>query len=311
MIQKNPNVLPSKVFSDSAHGKVIISGEHSAVYGYPAVVAGTDLEITATLHANQDAKNNVTAEKMSVFLKNAVAIFQQIYHLPSQDFVWHITGQLPIGAGLGSSAAIAHALFKVLAKKNALSLTQNEYIKLVQLSEQFAHGRPSGLDAVGSVVGGLLRFQKINQELQHQPIPNIAFKKLPFFLINSGTPQESSKEMIEFVAQRAQSPRYQTTLQTIGNLTETLLADLNQNRFEPEILSANQAYLLELGIVSPPATNLIQKIRNHQGYAKITGAGGLTGGSGMIVAFHQDPEKFAALCQKQEWSYYQTNLGKL
>jgi mevalonate kinase len=42
--------------------------------------------------------------------------------------------------------------------------------------------------------------------------------------------------------------------------------------------------------------------------AKISGAGGVKNGSGMILAFHPQPQKLKAFLEKEKYHYIQTEI---
>lgn len=276
-----------------AYGKTILSGEHSVVYGHPAIVSQISLKMHVLLFEDSFTASDLEYPYVKLFNED-LSIFKEKYPEVTDKLPVHltlsVTGDLPLGFGLGGSAAVASASFQALAQLANKSLSPEELLELVQLSENFAHGKSSGVDATAVVHGGLLEFRKKDQQLWHQPIITSALEKRPFFLLSSGKPVESTKEMVMMVKDRmATDPTTKKILKQIGEVTTEFISELKQNTFEPILLQKNERLLEELGVVSPAAQSLISQIEAVGGFAKITGAGGLKEGSGMILAYHSDP----------------------
>jgi mevalonate kinase len=296
-------------------GKTILGGEHSVVYGYPAVVAGIDLWIKAV---SEDAKvqlsDNTKFQEINVpetFVKNIAEIAEKYLEtklkLPKVKFV----GDLLIGRGMGSSAAIAKAWYELLAEVNEIKLSQRDLFDLLIKSEEYAHGKSSGVDAAAVVMGGVLRFQKINDQPSFEQISPKRLQAFNWWLIDSGKPQESTKEMVALVAKH---PRKDQLFEQLGEATDELIEwleneDNESNEDSPGWLLPYHSLLNELGIVSPEATKLINEIEAVGGLAKVTGAGGKTGGSGMILATHQNKALFNKWLSNQKKWWKEIRLG--
>lgn len=129
-----------------AHGKVILVGEHFAVHGGAALampVAGRSITVRVApgagrVHARPDARAAPDA---------AAAIGAMLAELgvDASTIDVEVAGDLPLGAGLGGSAALGAALCR------ALGITEAEALRAaVHRLETIAHGRPSGVD--GAVI---------------------------------------------------------------------------------------------------------------------------------------------------------------
>src|SRR5579859_7607168 len=134
-----------KSISATSPGKVIISGEHSAVYDQPALASAINLFVKVELLPN--SKKWEIEPQYVDFFKNILQVFGEKFRKNTKIFTVKIDGDLPIGSGLGSSAAFAHATFKALAEFFEIKISPAEMIALIQKSERYAHGHPSGLDA--------------------------------------------------------------------------------------------------------------------------------------------------------------------
>ncbi|NCN03740.1 MAG: hypothetical protein GW942_01540 [Candidatus Pacebacteria bacterium] len=296
-----------KSTSAQSKGKVIISGEHSVVYGQPALVGG--LKLFREIVIREPKKRHIS---QSAIVDNILQIFEYKYAVNVGNLEVVDLGKLPVGSGLGSSAAFAHAVFIGLLKHFGLSASKGELFELVQASERFCHGNPSGVDATAVVYGGLVEFIKgdennfINQ-INNQ---NNLLTKSNFFLIDSGRPVETTKEMVEMVAAKITADQaLQVVIEKMGQVTSKLISAVKENGFDSEAIRENQRLLEELGIVGEKAQLIIKQIEETGAVAKITGAGGVINGSGMILAYTLDHDKISDLIKKNNWKSYQIQIG--
>jgi mevalonate kinase len=288
-------------------GKVIISGEHSVVYGMPALVGSIKLFREVVLR--EPVKRKIS---QPAFVDNLFNIFEKKFGQSSHQLEVVDLGKLPIGSGLGSSAAYAHAVFLSLLKHFNLSATKAELYEMVQESERFAHGNPSGVDATAVVYGGLLEFFRKEDAVNINQLgdENNVLKKANFYLIDSGRPVESTKEMIAVVSDRVKSDQVASkVLEQIGELTTKLITQVRQNTFEVNLLQDNEKLLELLGVVGEKAQKMIAQLEEIGAVAKITGAGGVKDGSGMLLVYAKDQKKLANLIKEKKWKSYQVTIG--
>jgi mevalonate kinase len=296
-----------KHITAQSKGKVIISGEHSVVYGQPALVGGLKLFREVVL---REPKKRQIAH--SAIIDNIFKIFEDRYGIKVENLEVLDLGKLPVGSGLGSSAAFAHAIFLSLLKHFDLDASKEELFSLVQESEKFCHGNPSGVDATAVVYGGLVEFVRGNEDnlinqIDHQE--NL-LNKNHFFLIDSGRPMETTREMVEMVSEKLKTDQaLQKIINKMGQVTQKLIKAVKESSFDGAAIKENQRLLEELGVVGEKAKQIIQQIEQAGAVAKITGAGGILDGSGMILAYSQDHGKISDLIKKNNWKSYQIQIG--
>lgn len=135
----------------SAAGKVILLGEHSVVYGHPALAGALANGVTVE---KSDGSGRLRIPQWNVVVDDATdtalatayrAIRERAGNPP---FDLTLTFHLPTGAGLGSSAAMAVAVGR------ALGLDGAALADAAMASETVIHGKPSGLDHTVSIAGG-------------------------------------------------------------------------------------------------------------------------------------------------------------
>jgi mevalonate kinase len=279
-------------------GKIILTGEHSVVHGYSAILASLDLGVSCTAKEG----NLEEAQKLDPYLQHLLQIFSKMTKIKEFNLSLKIDSNLPIKSGLGSSAAFAAAVFSELANFYNYSLNSDRLYNLVLEAENFIHGHSSGADPSIVVYGGLIAFKKGQMR---QLAPSILVNKT-FFLIDSGEATESTGEMIKKVASTESN---QQILSEIGDLSQKILNDLENDNFNPQLLNENQSLLEKIGVVSPKAMDLIKKLQKFGACCKITGAGGVKTGSGYILAFHEESQKFEEYLKDMSLIFFKTQLG--
>lgn len=280
-------------------GKVIISGEHSVVYGCPAIVMSIDLGITVT---TPSSPKKIQQKRFS-HIDHILQVFRKNTHTTLHDFSFDISSTLPQNSGLGSSAALSYALLQACARWENISLDNEEYFSLIQEAEIFAHGKPSGIDASAVVFQGCLRFQRTQGVFKRE---RILSPHLPqFLLIQSGKALETTKQMVESVAQ---IPMKENLMSKIGKITSQITEQIKSSTFDGALLTKNQRLLEKLNVVGEKAKYIISEIESAQGFAKIAGAGGVLDGSGMILAYHPNQNVLEQLAKKHAWQTYHIHM---
>lgn len=266
----------------SAPGKIHLSGEHSVVYGEPALLAAINKRLFISL---KQGKNNL--------LK--------------------IRSEIPIGAGLGSSAALAVALTSAVILAETKRFNLEEINQLAYEMERKQHGHPSGGDNTIATYGGLLKFQKINENFKFEQIK--LCKGPAFTLVDSGKPKENTREMVAAVAAKYQiaSIKYQAIFKKIGRVTQRMIALFKADKFEFEnlkdLIRENERLLEELGVVGEKARKIIRLIEKNGGVAKICGAGGMKQGSGMLLAYYSQLGQLKNVLNKNKIKFMEVKLA--
>jgi len=122
-------------------GKVILAGEHAVVYGKMALAASISLGVRVSVVESGGSEKNPIVDKA---IKVAGG---------DQNTRVLIESELPIGSGLGSSAAVAAATIKAVREYLGKPINEEELFKLTFECEKIAHGNASGLDPAAVVYG--------------------------------------------------------------------------------------------------------------------------------------------------------------
>lgn len=186
---------------------------------------------------------------------------------------------LPIGAGLGSSAAMSVALSGAFAELSGSARQHElEFInKYAYSAEVILHGSPSGADNTVSCFGGTLLFQK-------HPEPSFdriqcPLNKFRFLLANTCVPR-STKEQVANVRRRYEADRdkVQKRFDAIQQLVEKFVSLSERKVLSEEVLGQemehNQQILSDLGVSHPQIDEVARICKQFNGATKLTGAGG-------------------------------------
>lgn len=303
--------LQDQTISVSAPGKVHLLGEWSVVWGKPAILTTVNLRVTISLN---NIRLSVQNNNLKSVIESIVKKHLKLKTIPSYNL--EISSQLPIGAGLGSSAAISAAYIAALLSFLKVKWDLNLVNNLAYEAEKEFHGNPSGADNSTVVYGGLMWYRKESPDLKIiQKLPFSIPTKLTknFVLINTGTPKETTKQMITLTqAMFDKKPKLKETfLTTQERLVRELLPTLKDGNEKEliRIIKEGEKNLESIEVVSPFARDIIKKIENIGGAAKICGAGGKIGPTGVLLTYHKDKSKLEKLIKSFNLPFFSTSLG--
>lgn len=142
----------------TSHAKIILMGEHSVVYGQPAIALPLpSVQLSVTLSSRQDNQRIIKSRYYHGSLENLpssmIGIKKLIDTLSArfndQETGWDlkIESQLPAERGMGSSAASAIAIIRAFFDYYDEPLDRTLLLQLADIEEQITHRSPSGLDA--------------------------------------------------------------------------------------------------------------------------------------------------------------------
>ena len=329
----------------SSGGKVIISGEHSVVYGKPALAFGIDkhtkmylncyksdqnsncfalinlmsLKINFKISKNemsdylisnskiQDLNNDDIANKhkkhliqiiINIYskLKDLIKLEKVKYYIENTYFLISISSDIPVGFGLGSSAAynvcIVNGLCLLINKLlNNNIFSKKDILLLSNESEKIFHnGTPSGIDASCSLYGGVINFRSINEQNNVKiPLNNFFLNKIKFILINTKI-QRNGGEFIKNVSNfKKNNPElFNNLINEIGDVTNNIINLIMKEQSDDddcfkffELIKQNQKLLKNICVSNNEIDRIINILEKKEYVGKISGAGG----GGFIICF--------------------------
>lgn len=272
----------------SAGGKVILCGEHAVVYGGDALVVGLERGVTATATASSDWQLAIDGKRLTVGDPSLEALTRVGRYLNGAPASVDLRVQMPLGVGLGGSAAMAVAIARALGELMGRPLPDSEAFAAAQVWERVFHGNPSGVDAAAATYGGCLLYSR--ERFSNPTPPVVASARmvvgahLHLALAVAGPPS-LTKTMVERVAERrhAAPVAFAGQLAAIQDIVTRARACIatGDNVELGRLLSLNHEYLANWGLSTPEIEHARELALRHGAYgAKLTGAGG----GGCVIA---------------------------
>ena len=295
----------------SAPGKVHLLGEWAVVWGKPALLTSVDLRISASI---TPGKKEVPENEIRNVIEPIVKKYLKIKSIPSYRL--DIESKLPVGAGLGSSAAISAAYITSLLSFLKIKQDLNFINELTYEAEKVFSGNPSGADNSTVVFGGLIWFRKELPDLKTiQPLSFSIPLKLAknFMLINTGTPKQTTRQMISKITsyldkKPALKKRFLKSQEEL--VKQFIPAIKNSDQKEViRIIKTGEKNLESIGVVSSSVKIIIRQIEKKGGAAKICGAGASEGPTGVLLVFHQNLKVVEKLAKDYNLDCFQAKLG--
>ncbi|MEM0899690.1 MAG: GHMP kinase [Pseudomonadota bacterium] len=344
-----------------APGKLILSGEHSVLYGAPALAMAvrqyTEVwfkplnpgEGLRTVFADLSSGENYPLKLLSQFKSSLDRRFDQflrgevdvlnIMKRPDDLAVYTLAtlvqdepggkgssipgigavnrllapGQLgsrsslPIGAGLGSSAAVVAATTVLFEHILDRPKTLEERYERVRFCERLKHGKAGPIDAAAVVRGGLVRADNVGIEAPELPEDHGLLRGEGWYWVLHGRPESSTGECVSHV--RVNHGSDSALWDSFGNCTKSLIRAMANGENAKAEIRENQRLLEMIGVVPDDAKEFVRQVEALDGAAKICGAGSIRGDAGGVILVHlEDGEAmidFMAGHSKMSWSKLQ------
>ncbi|MHA1785791.1 MAG: mevalonate kinase [Candidatus Helarchaeota archaeon] len=278
--------------SCSSPSKIILFGEHAVVYGFPAIVAAiskrsfceikprSDDNFLIDLKDFQSSKLYGLKDLTSPFIesdKQFSSFFMILkrmneFYSFNSGFDVQLYSDIPIAAGLGSSASLNVSLVNGINHFFQLNLSKEKISSFAYIGEKVVHGTPSGIDNTIATYGGLLYYE--NKKFTHFE------KKGQLTLIVSNTKiQRNTGELVKNVRNLYESKK-EFTSQVFQEIKEIVIKAKNlllSNKLKDlgVLMNKNQELLTKLGVSNNEIKTLTKlAIENGALGSKLTGAGG-------------------------------------
>ena len=309
-----------------APGKVYLFGEHAVVYGEPAVPAAIERRATVSVEPRDDDHVRVEAEDLSLdgftveyaggtgerpdvdvptplveaamgYVDAAVEQAREAADAPDAGFDITVRSDIPLGAGLGSSAAVVVAGIDAATRALGEPLDRRELAERAYRAEfEVQDGQASRADTFCSTMGGAVRVA--GDDCEPIDAPN-----LPFVVGFDGGAGDTGELVAGVRELRAEHEFAADTVESIGDLVRTgeaLLAEADpESDPDPallaelgELMDFNHGLLAALGVSARSLDAMVWAARDAGAHgAKLTGAGG----GGCIVALDESDATETAL----------------
>lgn len=265
--------------------KIILIGEHSVVYGHPAIAIpfyALRSEVILTPHdhyAFETKYYNGPVTGASEELRGLKALVEKMVELYTSvtPVTIAIRSNLPEKSGLGSSASVAKAVIDAFNHHFHLGLSKDDYFTLLKISENIYHQKASGIDASTIVYEKPIVYQ--NPHMTTIKINMDGYLVAFYSNTNSAT-----RDAVIHVSNH---PHRDIHINGLGAITANAKWALEHNDIEllGAMFNASHSHLKALGISTPALEDLRDQIH-------YTGAVGvkITGGGmgGCLIALYRD-----------------------
>ncbi len=301
----------------SAPGKVYLFGEHAVVYGEPAVPCAIERRARVEVQRRDDGKLRVHAEDLSLdgftveydgvagngpdvdvseslisaamgYVDGAIEQVRDVTGADDVGFDVTIESDIPLGAGLGSSAAVVVAAIDAAARELGVTLETDELAERAYRTEhQVQEGQASRADTFCSATGGAVR-------VEGDDCRSIEAPDLPIVIGFDGGAGDTGRLVAGVRDLREEYDFAASTVEAIGDVVrngEDALADGDIEELG-RLMDFNHGLLSALGVSSRSLDTMVWAARDAGARgAKLTGAGG----GGCIVALDPTEETETAL----------------
>lgn len=315
-----------------APGKLILSGEHAVVYGRPALAMAIDRSAEAVITASPSdlisfdlvdlkASESFTVRALREMKQRILKNYQMFQggqlgirdvlhkpielcefafinildglHLKAEGMTIQTHSNIPIGCGLGSSAASALSVIRGIGHYFRVDFRPDWYMKYSLEAEQLQHGHPSGVDSYISLHGGCALFQ--GGAAKPVPLP-----RFTIHLVNTGVPAASTGECVVRVRETIGDDPIWNDFEAVTRAMEDAIRTGSVDSFR-ERIRENHRLLVRIGVVPESVQGFVAEVEKTGGAAKVCGAGSVAGeAAGILLVVSERPPK--ELCARHNYT---------
>ena len=276
----------------TAPGKIYLFGEHAVVYGEPAIACAVELRTRVAVKGSNDISILSDIGTTGLDFQTHPYVSSAIQKMGSPDVSIEITSQIPVGSGLGSSAAVTVATLEAINIECGLLHDKTSIAKMAHEIEKEVQGAASPTDTFVSTFGGVI-------EIPSRKKIDILECGVVIGNTNKGASPKKTAKLVKQVAQlKEEYPDIiDPIIKTIGSFAghgEIMVMQKNYATLG-KLMNINHGLLDALGVCTMELSALVYAARNAGAYgAKLTGAGG----GGCMVALTDSPRKVANAIEK-------------
>lgn len=275
-----------------ACAKVIILGEHAAVYDRHVLALPIESAVTAQIVEREkgvtlsipdwDIHDDWSGpERVPGGASDVVDLIMRELQVTGRGFDIRVYPRVPLGMGLGSSAAFSVAVIRAFDSLLGLEKSDLEIDRIAFRCEKLTHGTPSGIDNNIATFGEPVLYSK-GSSTRTRPV---LLRQIPPLVVASSGTRGSTGDMVAGVRERFSKNEalYTTIFDEIDELSIAGAKALKENDYEylGSMMNVCHGFLNAIEVSTPELEKMIQIARSAGALgAKLTGAGG----GGSIVA---------------------------
>jgi len=306
-----------------APGKVILFGEHFVVKGKPAIAVALGLRLKVEVREYTGGIvviSRNTGERLVVDpgtlsassnnLKQLIAILRRLKDMCGslKPAYIEIHSDIPIAAGLGSSASLAVAFTAAFSRYLGLHLNKYEISNIAYEAEKIVHGKPSGIDNTIASIGGAILYRKGS-------IRSISISKLDevaLIIADTGIERSTREAVLKVLSLCERHPK---VMEKIYDASEEIVHEAEQalrnGEWERigELMNINHGLLSAIGVSLIELEKLVYVARKAGALgAKITGAG--IGGSIIALAWKRKANQVVEALRREAKLVISTGIDR-
>ena len=311
----------------SAPAKVILFGEHFVVYGGPAILAAINkrISVDARILTHEEDRIIISSDigVVGEYQHNgdfnpleggskAKAILDPLYEAIIQVLLTRnkkktgievsISSRVPLGIGLGSSAASCVATVAAVNSLFQKNTSRHQVCELAIESEGQIHNRTSGADCYVSTFGGLIHYCSKSKDFK-----NIKANESLSLVVASTGIKHYTSELVSGV--KRFKDRNETLFESLAKQASEICLhawtaiESGKGDKIGELMNENQTILQQIGVSHLKAQKIID-LCNKAGAigAKVTGAGG----GGAVIALAASKMESAKIASQVKAAGYQS-----
>ena len=303
-----------------APGKLILSGEHSVVYNRPAVAMAIDRSVVATIEDSDDDRisfdlpdvdshdsftlmalhdfkrraatnyrlflngelgiRDVLYKPVDLFKFGFITLLDGLHRSLDSGIVIKLKSNLPVGSGMGSSAASVLSELRALGHYLRVDFKPEWAYEFSLEAEKLQHGHPSGVDSYISLHGGCAAFE--NGVAKSIPLP-----RMQMYLVETGSPETTTGECVVDVKEQFADDMIWNDFEAVTREVETAVRENNAEVMRA-LLRENHRLLCRIGVVPEKVQRFISDVEAAGAAAKICGAGSTRGERAGVVLVMAD-----------------------
>ncbi|MDG2107098.1 MAG: hydroxymethylglutaryl-CoA reductase, degradative [Woeseiaceae bacterium] len=300
-----------------AAGKIILLGEHAAVYGRHALA----IPILDAVRANATLNDNKTCLTLKEWGLNTIvdrenqsgvgAVVNTILDeldVDNSKFLINVSSNLPRGMGLGSSAAIAVAITRAIALCIGADIDDERVNAIAYACEKLTHGNPSGLDNTLSCYGKPMLFQK------GKPLASKALELCNPLPLLVGFSKNTSLTIDQVLGVRSRYDKnlsqYEAIFDQIDEISCRGSRALTAGHYEElgRLMNICHGLLNAIELSTPDLENMIAIARDSGASgAKLTGSGG---GGSMVALCPGTLDKVRSALHQAGYETFQSHASR-
>jgi len=308
-----------------APGKIILAGEHFVVLGAPAVAMAINLYSKVQVTSKNSSRVDVNADIPLRFLtgKNRnsgvpdprqllrplqLAAEATLRHVGAKDrgLRVNVECEIPVAAGLGSSASTTVAIISAVARSRGIELSRKKIFNLAFVPENFLHGKPSGVDQAACIYGGMIWFNRPSI------VKIVRLEKEPPIVVCDTGIHHATGRLVEGVVRKSHREKkdFRDYIAKVRDISKGVVKALREGDDEDlgVLMYQNHDLLRKIGVSHPKLDHLVVVARRSGALgAKLTGAGG---GGCMIVLCRsiRDRDRMSRILRREGGTPYKVSM---